>query len=154
MPSATKPSPKSQLRILVVDDERLVRESLNMLLSFDGHHVETASDGEDALGKLSAEKFDVVITDFEMPKMRGDSLAVAIKARWPEQPVILLSAYGEIFKAEGKELPGVDLILSKPFLLETLRQALVTVLGTSEDKAGPITPPPKRAPAPRKRPGK
>lgn len=148
------PSPGSQLRILVVDDERLVRESVNMLLSIDGHHVETATDGEDALGKLSAENFDAVITDFEMPKMKGDNLAVAIKARWPELPVILLSAYGEIFKAEGKRLPGVDLILSKPFLLETLRQALATVLGTTEGEAGPITSPSTDAPVPHKRPDK
>ena len=147
------PSPGSQLRILVVDDERLVRESVNMLLSIDGHHVETATDGEDALGKLAAEKFDAVITDFEMPKMKGDELAVAIKARWPEQPVILLSAYGEIFKAEGKQIPGVDLILSKPFLLETLRQALATVLGTTEGEASPIASPLRDAPVPHKRPG-
>jgi CheY-like chemotaxis protein len=153
MPSVTMTSPGSQLRILVVDDERLVRESVNMLLSIDGHHVETATDGEDALGKLSAEKFDVVITDFEMPKMKGDNLAVAIKARWPEQPIILLSAYGEIFKAEGKQLPGVDLILSKPFLLETLRQALTTVLGTKEGETGPITSSSKDAPVSHKRLG-
>jgi CheY-like chemotaxis protein len=108
-------------------------------VSYDGHEVETADDGEDALRKLAAENFDVVITDFEMPKMRGDSLAVAIKARWPEQPIILLSAYGEIFKAEGKQIPGVDLILSKPFLLETLRQALVSVFGTEQTKPGHVT---------------
>jgi len=143
MSSVSKPSARPKLRILVVDDERLVRESVNMLLSYDGHQVETANDGEDALRKLAAENFDVVITDFEMPKMRGDSLAVAIKARWPEQPIILLSAYGEIFKAEGKQLPGVDLILSKPFLLETLRQALVAVFGTEQTKPGHVTAPAK-----------
>lgn len=145
MSSASKPPAKPKLHILVVDDERLVRESVNMLLSYDGHQVETANDGEDALRKLAAENFDVVITDFEMPKMRGDSLAVAIKARWPEQPIILLSAYGEIFKAEGKQIPGVDLILSKPFLLETLRQALVAVFGTEQAKSGHVTLPTKES---------
>ena len=154
MPSASKPRTGRPLRILVVDDERLLRESLNMLLSYDSHQVEVANDGEEALGKLAAAEFDVVLTDFEMPKMRGDDLAVAIKDRWPELPVIMLSAYGEIFKAEGKQFPGVDLILSKPFLLYTLRQALATVLGTTEAEIGRITPPSKDTPAPRKHPGK
>ena len=154
MPSASKPWSGQPLRILVVDDERLLRESLNMLLSYDGHQVELANDGEEALGKLAANKFDVVLTDFEMPKMQGNHLAVAIKERWPELPVIMLSAYGEIFKAEGKQFPGVDLILSKPFLLATLRQALATVLGTEQTEAGPLAPPSKDAPGPRKRPGK
>ena len=154
MSAASQPSPGSQLRILVVDDERLVRESVNMLLSFDGHHVDMANDGEAALGKLASEKFDVVITDFEMPRMKGDQLAVAIKARWPELPVILLSAYGEIFKAEGKQLPGVDLILSKPFLLETLRQSLVTVLGTEEGGKDHVLPPSPAKEPPGKRPDK
>ncbi|MBI3853641.1 MAG: response regulator [Verrucomicrobia bacterium] len=154
MPSASKPRPGRPLRILVVDDERLLRESVNMLLSYDGHQVELANDGDEALVTLAAKPFDVVLTDFEMPKMRGDHLAVAIKERWPELPVIMLSAYGEIFKAEGKQFPGVDLILSKPFLLATLRQALVTVLGTEQGEAGPLTPPSKDAPVHRKRPGK
>jgi len=154
MPSDSKLSSRPQWRILVVDDERMIRESISMLLRFDRHVVETANDGEEALGKLAAEKFDVVLTDFEMPRMRGDHLAVAIKARWPEQPVIMLSAYGEIFKAEGKQLPGVDLILSKPFLLDTLRQALVTVLGTKQTRTEHATPPAPSKEPPGKRPDK
>ena len=78
----TKPA-FPQRRILVVDDEPLVCDAVKMMLAFDGHVVETASNGKDALALLDKSKFDIVITDFKMPTMRGDELAAAIKARNP-----------------------------------------------------------------------
>ena len=63
-----------QRRILVVDDEPLVCDAVKMMLEFDGHVVETAPNGKDALALLERSKFDLVITDFEMPMMKGDEL--------------------------------------------------------------------------------
>ena len=116
-----------QRRILVVDDEPLVCDAVKMMLEFDGHIVETARNAKDALAMLDKGKFDLVITDFEMPIMKGDELAAAIKARDPKQPVILITAYAEMLQASGNPLKGIDLTISKPFLLQNLRDAIAKV---------------------------
>ena len=116
-----------QRRILVVDDEPLVCDAVKMMLNFDGHVVKTASSGKEALVAFDKEQFDLVITDFEMPAMKGDELAAAIKARAPKQPVVMITAYAEMLQASGNPLRGVDLIISKPFLLENLREAIAKV---------------------------
>ena len=116
-----------QRRILVVDDEPLVCDAVKMMLDFDGHVVETVGSAKDALATLEKSQFDLVITDFEMPTMKGDELAAAIKARAPKQPVVMITAYAEMLQASGNPLTGVDLIISKPFLLENLREAIAKV---------------------------
>ena len=116
-----------QRRILVVDDEPLVCDAVKMMLDFDGHAVETAASAKDALAALEKGKFDLVITDFEMPVMKGDELAAAIKARDPLQPVVMITAYAELLRASGNPLTGVDYLISKPFLLENLREAIAKV---------------------------
>ena len=109
-------------RILVVDDEALVCESIRLLLAYDGHRVETACSAEEALTKFGKEQFDLVFTDFCMPGMKGDELAANIKNRAPEKPVILLTAFPPAYK-----VPAVDLVITKPFYLSTLRDAIDTV---------------------------
>src|SRR5438552_12213307 len=118
-----------QGRILVVCDEPLVCGAVKMWLTFDGHVVETASNGKEALAMFEVGKFDLVITDFAMPNMKGDELAATIKARAPKQPVVMITAYAEMLQASGNPLPGVDFVISKPFLLEDLRQAISKVAG-------------------------
>jgi CheY-like chemotaxis protein len=115
-------------RILVVDDEPFVCDAVKMMLAFDGHHVETANSGKEALALFDKEKFDIVITDFAMPVMKGDELAATIKARAPDQPVVMITAYAEMLQASGNPLTGVDHMISKPFLLENLREAILKVL--------------------------
>lgn len=111
-------------RILVVDDEPYVCDAVRMMLAFDGHQVETASCGKDALALFDKGKYDVVITDYAMPAMKGDELAASIKALSPGQPVVLITAYAEMLKSSENPLKGVDFIVSKPFLLENLREAI------------------------------
>ena len=115
-------------RILVVDDEPFVCDAVKMMLAFDGHDVVTANDAKEALVVFEKNKFDLVITDFAMPGMKGDELAAAIKARSPRQPVVMITAYAEMLQSSGKKLPGVDFLVSKPFLLEHLREAISSVL--------------------------
>src|SRR5260370_21052261 len=74
-----------QCRILVVDDEPFVCDAVKMMLSFDGHIVETASNGKEALALFDKGKFDVVINHFAMPTMKRAASAAAIKARAPKQ---------------------------------------------------------------------
>ena len=131
------PVPKK--RILVVDDEPFVCDAVKMMLAFDGHDVVTANDAKEALEIFDKNKFDLVITDFAMPGMKGDELAAAIKARSPRQPVVMITAYAEMLQSSGKQLPGVDFLVSKPFLLEHLREAISTVLpepGSDDPKSG------------------
>jgi CheY-like chemotaxis protein len=119
----TAPSPQ-QKRILVVDDEPFVVEAMKMMLMHDGHAVETASSGPEALGLFERGSFDLVITDYAMPGMKGNELATAIKARAPQLPVIMVTAYSELVESSGIPLPGVECVLSKPFLMANLREAI------------------------------
>jgi CheY-like chemotaxis protein len=123
----------SPRRILVVDDEPLVCDAVKMMLNFDGHIVETATNGKDALAMFEQDKFDLVITDFEMPGMKGDELAAVIKSRAPNQAVVMITAYAEMLHSSGNPLPGVDHVISKPFLLENLREAIAKVTDKSAD---------------------
>ena len=128
-----------QRRILVVDDEPLVCDAVKMMLNFDGHVVETAHNGKEALALFEKGKFDLVITDFEMPAMKGDELAATIKARAPQQPVVMITAYAEMLQSSRNPLKGVDFMISKPFLLENLREAIakVTPAEGSQGRPGP-----------------
>jgi CheY-like chemotaxis protein len=128
----------SSKRILVVDDELMVCDAVRMMLAFDGHVVQTANSGKDALALFEKEKFDVVITDYAMPGMRGDELAAQIKARVPDQPVVMITAYAEMLRVSGNPLSGVDFVISKPFLLDNLREALSKLLRkkTAAEPAG------------------
>src|SRR4051812_39465067 len=116
-----------QRRILVVDDEPFVCDAVKLMLDFDGHIVETASNAREALAKYDAGQFDLVITDFEMPLIKGDQLALTIKERNPAQPVVMITAYAEMLKGSGTPLKGVDIVIGKPFLLENLREAIAKV---------------------------
>lgn len=118
-------------RILVVDDEPFVCDAVKMMLAFDGHQVDTASSGKEALELFDKGKYDLVITDYAMPVMKGDELALALKTRTPGQPVVMITAYAEMLKASNHPLGGVDAIISKPFLLENLREAI--------KKSAPVT---------------
>jgi two-component system response regulator GlrR len=123
-PKENSGSGKEAWQILVVDDEPAVCGAIKMMLEYDGHKVRTANNGKEALSLLEQGKFDLVTTDFFMTGMKGDALAAAIKERLPNQPVLMISANGAIAKSSGDKLPGVDLVISKPFLLEDLRNAI------------------------------
>jgi len=110
-------------RILVVDDEPFVCESVRLMLSYAGYAVETASGGREALAKYDPARFDLVVTDFAMEGMKGDQLAAAIKQLAPTKPIILLTAF-----PPETQPPAIDLVLTKPFYFETLREALATML--------------------------
>jgi len=120
-------------KILVVDDEPFVCDAVKMMLEFDGHEVQTANSGQEALELFGKDRFDLVITDFAMPIMKGDELAIAIKAKVSGQPIIMITAYAEMLQSSGNALKGVDHMISKPFLLDDLRKAIAKVL--SEKKS-------------------
>ena len=125
-------------QILVVDDEPTVSGAIKLLLQFDGHVVQTVDNGEAALALLEQHQFDLIITDFFMPGMKGDQLAARIKQRWPGQPIIMVTAFAEEFNTFGKAQGDVDFVLQKPFSRNELREAVVQVL-TEKNPDGDIS---------------
>ena len=123
------PGPIGSMRILLIDDEPIVLQSVSEMLTQDGHLVKTACNGRDGYKKFNASAFDLVIVDRAMPGMNGDQLAAAIKNVGPEKPVILLTGFGDIMEASGERPEGVDLVVSKPVTLIELRQAMLKVTG-------------------------
>ena len=112
-------------RILLAEDEPSVRVSLRMALKRDGHSVTEAENGREALERFAQEPFDLVITDYSMPEMQGDELAVKIRHVAPRQRIIMITAHAEGFT--GSENP-VDAILSKPFSFEMLRHTIAELV--------------------------
>ena len=116
------------LKLLVIDDEPSVRETLALLLRKDGHLTLTAADGEEGLemfqlAQIQGSPFNVVITDLGMPRMDGLTVARKIKAISPDTPVILLSGWG--FRIRSEEVKeAIDLVLTKPATHQQIRRAL------------------------------
>lgn len=101
--------------ILLVDDEEFVRRMMRRILGAAGHRVLEAEDGLQALRTLDRDATSVrlVISDVAMPRMSGDELAAELRVRWPEIPILLISAYARNVTSD------VD-FLAKPFDSETL----------------------------------
>lgn len=119
---------KARYEILVVDDEPTVCKAIQMMLTYYGHEVEIAGDGAAALTLFKTGQFDLIITDYLMPEMRGDELVLQIKQCRPDQRIIMVTAFAEDFLCHGKPTGGVDHVLHKPFSLEELRTAIDKVM--------------------------
>ena len=101
-------------KVLVVDDDPVVRKSFQRVLSGKGYAVITAQNGEEALRKLSEEKYDVVYTDIRMPGMNGLEVAEQVKARRPWTPVVIITGYGTDAAEARAKAAGVSGFLHKP----------------------------------------
>jgi len=117
------------MNILVVDDDPLVCESMKMLLKLDGHQMDAAYSGGEALTKLDARRFDLVFTDYFMPQMRGDQLARAIRTRAEAPPVVMVTGYPP--SPTPHEIARVVL---KPFDLQSVRSAVGQFQNSPGDK--------------------
>ncbi len=120
-------------RILVVDDDEAARESIGLLLGVDQHTVVEAGGGSEALERFREGRYDLVITDYLMPEMRGDQLTATIKNLAPTQPVLIVTGYFEQLAARGQMS---DAVLGKPFSLHELRRAIAQQLGDGDASAG------------------
>ncbi|MGN6725218.1 MAG: sigma-54-dependent transcriptional regulator [Tepidisphaeraceae bacterium] len=102
-------------RIVVCDDQELIRDSLTAILSREGHEVAAAGDGPQALVRLAQGKADLLITDLKMPKMSGLELLAEAKKLRPDIPVVLMTAFATVQTAvEAMKLGAYDYI-QKPF---------------------------------------
>jgi two-component system response regulator HydG len=108
-------------RILVADDQEMMRDSLAGILAREGHEVVAAGDGAAALERLRAAKFDLMITDMRMPRMPGDELLKEAKKLRPEMPVVVMTAYATVEKAVEAMKDGAYDYIQKPFNGEDVR---------------------------------
>ena len=121
--------PVRPMRILIVDDDPLIIESLRETLRGDAHRVTAAEGGQAGIDAFEAarangEPFELVITDLGMPYVDGRRVSAAIKAASPNTPVVLLTGWGQRLTAENQVPPHVDRVLNKPPRLKDLRAAL------------------------------
>jgi CheY-like chemotaxis protein len=134
-PSSATPTKVLHKRILVAEDEPGVREALVLLLSLDEHLVTQATNGRQALELFKGGEFDLVITDYLMPYMKGDELAAHIHLIKPRQPVIVISAHAQTLADSGSPLVGISAVMGKPFMLADIRATIARLLGSQEDAA-------------------
>ncbi len=108
------------MRILVVDDDRAVRESLRRSLTFNGYSVELAQDGVEALERISSDRPDAVVLDDMMPRLDGRGVCRQLRSSGDDLPVLMLTARDSIDERVAGLDAGADDYLPKPFALEEL----------------------------------
>ena len=113
------------LRILLIDDEPLVRSLLKQVLERAGHTVTEASNGQEGVRSFRQNDFDIVITDHSMPVMNGLDAAFRIKKQKPDIPVILITGWQTQTEAAFQKPTGIDEFVTKPFDLEELIRMVV-----------------------------
>ncbi|RJP68916.1 MAG: sigma-54-dependent Fis family transcriptional regulator [Ignavibacteriales bacterium] len=101
-------------KVLIVDDEKVIRDSLEVLLKDEGYKAETAPDGEEALAKIKAENYDIIITDIKMPKIDGIELMQQAKNLSPDSFFIIMTAYASVNTAIEALRQGAYDYLIKP----------------------------------------
>jgi GAF domain-containing protein/ActR/RegA family two-component response regulator len=128
--------PRPTLRCLVVDDEPTVRTVVADILTAAGHQVVEAADGAEAIERLHAASFDLVLTDLAMPRVSGWQVARAAKQASPGAPVFLVTGFGVELSADERRANGVDAVLVKPLQIQDILDAVAEVART-RPPAGP-----------------
>ncbi|ONM48340.1 response regulator transcription factor [Nocardia donostiensis] len=116
------------MRILVVDDDRAVRESLRRSLTFNGYTVDLAVDGVDALEKATGQRPDALVLDVMMPRLDGLEVCRRLRSTGDDLPILVLTARDSVSERVAGLDAGADDYLPKPFALEELLARLRALL--------------------------
>jgi DNA-binding NtrC family response regulator len=124
------------LRVLVVDDERLIRWSIAETLEHAGHAVIEAEDGAAAVRALTGDSqaIDAIVLDYRLPDSNDFGLLTTLRRLSPRSAVVLMTAYGSPEIADGAFARGVHQVLSKPFDMRELQSAVLTACGVPPSK--------------------
>ena len=116
--------------ILVVDDNNVCRIVVSKMLSRLGYEVSSANSGENGLSIFLKRKFDIVLSDYEMPGMDGVDLAYSVKKSSPRTQVVIMTGAGKetVF---SRNSTSVDEVISKPFTLARIDETIKDLLGKS-----------------------
>jgi DNA-binding NtrC family response regulator len=120
-------------KILLVDDEELIRELVYTILSNLNHACITAKNGVDALDKMKRERFDAVITDIKMPEMDGIILTREIARQYPGTPVMVMTGFEEEYTAGTAISEGAKEFIKKPFSIEEFSLRLQKMIGDASE---------------------
>jgi two-component system response regulator MprA len=127
------------MRVLVVDDERAVRDSLRRALELEGYDVELAADGEEALERLGQNgEPDAVVLDILMPRMDGLEVCRRLRREGHRLPVLMLTARDEVENRVAGLDAGADDYVTKPFALEELLARLRALLRRTTSGSGEV----------------
>jgi two-component system response regulator PilR (NtrC family) len=127
-------------KILVVDDDRGVREMLEIMLKKEGYEVSCVSNGIDAVARCTKDAFDVVLTDIRMPKLDGFGVLQRVKELNPKTKVIMITAYGSLENAiESMKEAAFDYITkTKPFDVEEIKDIIKNALSHPGEETGQL----------------
>lgn len=132
--------PSEKIKALVVDDSRIIRQiEISVFTKMGGVDIDEAVDGLDGLGKLKANKYDIVLLDWMMPKMNGEQVLRAIRtAAGPNKdtPVLMVTAEVERRKILGLATLGISGYVTKPFTAELLEEKIRGILAKRKVVAG------------------
>jgi two-component system cell cycle response regulator CpdR len=114
------------MRILLTEDDESVRAFVSRALELDGHRVETACDGLEAMERLEAQDgaFDLLVSDVKMPLMDGIALAHKAAGQWPGLPILLMTGYADQRERAEDLSKVIRDVLTKPFTLQEIRAAV------------------------------
>ena len=115
-------------KILVIDDNNLFRIVVSKMLSRLGYEVSSADSGENGLRIFLKNKFDIVLSDYEMPGMDGVALACSVKKNSPRTRVVIMTGAGKetVF---SRKSTAVDKVISKPFTLAEIDETIQNLAG-------------------------
>jgi CheY-like chemotaxis protein len=121
-------------RILVIDDDAMMRSVLTDILIQSGCHVDEVGSGGEGIQLFTQDEYDMVLTDLGLDDMSGWEVAQKIKQASPETPVVLITGWGMQLSEEENRTRGVDFVVSKPFKLEELRSVINDAMSLREGK--------------------
>lgn len=128
VPESPAPRPDRSARILVVEDERPVREVLVDLLARQGHEVIACEDGRSALARADGPPFDLALVDLSMPGLSGWEVAKGLRASQPGVPIALVTGWGDQIDLDDARARGVDYLVAKPFHVDEMTRLVARAL--------------------------
>ncbi len=117
---------EGERRILIVDDEAEIRDTLAEILTAAHHHVDTVGSGRDALQRMAAQRYDVILTDLRMPDLDGRALYQEIERRWPGQGARVVFVTGDTLTSASRDFVAESgrPVIEKPFLPSEVRRVV------------------------------
>lgn len=125
------------MRILLTEDDDSVRAFVSRALQLDGHSVEVACNGMEALDRLTEDdgRFDLLVTDVKMPVMDGIALAHEAAENWPNLPILLMTGFADQRERANDLAQVIRDVVLKPFTLQQIREAVSEALGEEKREA-------------------
>ena len=121
-------------KVLVVDDEKGIRFLLSEVLLAQGFEVSLARDGQESLDKLEKDRFDLVVTDINMPRLDGVAMLKSMKKIGRSEKVIIMTGDPSDKRLSDKEIPNVVSRLLKPFGMEYFLSVVLSAMGNGVDR--------------------